>query len=177
MLLPYATAITALFIVGALFGFFFLAPSFIQGFFPFYNAVDALPYIPIMDFYNIIFFTVLVSGFLFIIPVFFVLLVKFNVIKTKMVTGKRKWIYLAMVIAAMLISPGATPMGDLILFIALTVLFEASIFIAKIFETNNPYDSEPKLSIWLSRTKTCSYCKSAVDSEFGFCPKCKRAVK
>ncbi len=115
MLFPYVTSVTALFIVGALFGFFFLAPSFIQGFFPFYYAVGALPYIPIMDFYNIVFFTVLISGGLFTVPVFFVILVKFNIIKTNLITGKRKWIYLGMVIAAMLISPGATPMGDLIL--------------------------------------------------------------
>jgi sec-independent protein translocase protein TatC len=177
MLLPYVTSITALFITGALFGFFFLAPAFIQGFFPFYNAVGALPYVPIMDFYNIIFFTVLVSGFLFIIPVFFVILVKFNIIQTKMVSGKRKWIYLGIIIAAMLISPGSTPMGDLILFIAVATLFELSILVGKIFEAKRPDASEPKLLAWFASTKTCSYCHSSVDSGFDFCPKCRRAMK
>jgi len=177
MLFPYVTAVTALFIAGGFFGFFFLAPAFIQGFFPFYSAVGALPYIPVMDFYNIIFFTVLVSGFLFIIPVFFVLLVKFNIIKTSLVSGKRKWIYIAMIIAAMLISPGATPIGDLILFIALAVLFELSIFIAKLFEGKNQATAQPTLLNWFAGTKTCSYCHSTFDSGFAFCPNCRRAMK
>ena len=176
MLFPYVTSVTALFIVGALFGFFFLAPSFIQGFFPFYYAVGALPYIPIMDFYNIVFFTVLISGGLFTVPVFFVILVKFNIIKTNLITGKRKWIYLGMVIAAMLISPGATPMGDFILFISLAGLLEASIFIGKLVEAKNKNDSKPKILSWLSSTKTCGYCKATVDSKYEFCPKCRRSI-
>ncbi len=177
MVYPYVAAITALFVVGALFGFFFLAPSFIQGFFPFYNAVGAMPYVPIMDFYNVIFFTILVSGFLFVIPVFFVLLVKFNILKTKMVRGKRKWIYGGLLVAAMLISPGATPMGDLILFIALAALVEASLFIGKIFEAKNNNSSKSMLQNWLS-TRTCGYCNSRVDAnKAGFCPNCRRSVK
>ena len=178
MIFPYVTAITVLFIVGTLFGFFFLAPSFIQGFFPFYYAVGAIPYIPIMDFYNVIFFTVIVSGFLFIIPVFFVILVKFNIIKTRMVSGKRKWIYIGMVVAALFISPGATPIGDLILFIALAVLFEASIFIARFFEKKTDDGSKPKLLAWFSGNQTCKYCHELVDSgKSDFCLKCKRAIK
>ncbi len=177
MLFPYVTAITVLFIVGCLFGFFFLSPAFIQGFFPFYSAVGALPVIPIMDFYSLIFFTVLVSGFLFIIPVFFVLLVKFNIIKTKAVSGKRKWIYVGMLVAAMLISPGATPMGDLILFLALVGLLEASLFVGKIFETQRTDDSKSRLEIWWSGTKSCSYCHSTVNSDFDFCPNCRRSLR
>jgi len=178
MLFPYVTAITVLFIVGALFGFFFLAPSFIQGFFPFYSAVGALPYISIMDFYSVIFFTVIISGFLFIIPVFFVILVKFNIIKTRMVSGKRKWIYVGITVATLLISPGATPMGDLILFIALVALFEVSVFIARFFETKKVDDSTPHLLAWFSSTKTCKYCSAEVNTDkLRFCPNCNRSIK
>ncbi len=176
MLLPYVTAVTALFITGALFGFFFLAPAFISGFFPFYNAVGALPYLSIMDFYGVIFFTVLVSGVLFIIPVFFVVLVKANIIKTKMVSGKRKWIYIGILVAALLISPGATPFGDFILFVALAVLFEVSIFVGRRFEAKTPVNVEPKLVTWFSEPKTCRYCHIQVDVKSGFCPACKRSL-
>ncbi len=177
MIYPYVTAITILFIVGALFGFFFLVPAFIQGFFPFYNAVGALPYVPVMDFYNVIFFTVLVSGFLFIIPVFFVLLVKFNIIKTSMVSGKRKWIYIGLVIAAMLISPGATPIGDLVLFIALAALVETSLLVGKIFEAKNHSAQRSKLQLWFS-TKACKYCSATVDTDkMDFCPNCRRSIR
>lgn len=178
MIFPYATAMTVLFAGGALFGFFFLAPSFIQGFFPFYYAVGAIPYIQIMDFYNIIFFTVLVSGFLFVIPIFFILLVKFNIIRTRMVTGKRKWIYVGMLVAALLISPGATPIGDFILFVALAILFEASIFIGKFQESKIPENSTPLLVKWFGGQTTCRFCKANVDSSStDFCLNCKRSIK
>lgn len=178
MIFPYVTAITVLFIVGALFGFFFLAPSFIQGFFPFYYAVGAIPYIQIMDFYNVVFFTVLVSGFLFMIPVFFILSVKFNIIKTNMVSGKRKWIYIGMLVAALLISPGATPIGDFILFIALAMLFEVSMFIGKFFESKAPEGSTPMLIKWFGDQTTCRYCHNEVDSSStAFCSNCKRSIK
>ena len=110
---PFVTVVTALFIVGGIFGFFILAPSFIQGFMPFYNAVNAVNLYPLMDFYGVIFFTIIVSGVLFTIPAFFVLLVKSGIMHTKTVTKNRKYIYAGLVIAAMLISPGATPLGDL----------------------------------------------------------------
>ena len=80
---PFVTVVSVLFIIGAFFGFFFLAPSFIQGFLPFYTAVNAVPLFPIMDFYNTIFFTIIVSGVIFTIPAFFVLLVKFGIVHTK----------------------------------------------------------------------------------------------
>ena len=80
---PFVSIVTALFAVGTVFGFFFLAPSFIQGFFPFYDAVNAVKMFPITDFYNTIFFTIIISGVLFTFPAFFVLLVKFGDITYK----------------------------------------------------------------------------------------------
>ena len=43
---PFVSIVTVLFVFGAIFGFFFLAPSFIQGFIPFYTAVNALEIFP-----------------------------------------------------------------------------------------------------------------------------------
>jgi len=174
---PYVSAVTILFVVGALFGFFFLAPSFIQGFFPFYDAVNALKMFPIMDFYTTVFFTVIVSGLLFTIPVFFVLLVKFNIVKTKMITGKRKYVYAGLAICAMLISPGATPAGDLYLFIALALLFEVSIAIGKRFEFNSEPSTQSFIQAKLFPTPTCRFCKSLADIDASFCPSCKRSIR
>jgi sec-independent protein translocase protein TatC len=179
MMFPYVAAVTVLFIVGAIFGFLFLAPSFIQGFFPFYNAVGAIPYIPIMDFYNTVFFTIIISGLLFTIPVFFVILVKFNIIQTKMITGKRKYIYAGLGIAAMLISPGATPAGDLYLFIALMILFESSIFIGKAVERSKGQSSQASfIQTKLFQTATCRFCKAdSLDENSNFCPNCQKSIK
>jgi sec-independent protein translocase protein TatC len=171
---PFVSIVTALFVVGAFFGFFFLAPSFIQGFIPFYNAVNAVELFPIMDFYNTVFFTILISGFLFTIPAFFVVLVKFGVIHTKSISKQRKYIYAGLAIAAMLISPGATPLGDLYLFVALLLLVEVSLFVGKRYENKlGNANSQSLLSKWFSGP-TCKFCQAKVEENQRYCPNCKR---
>jgi sec-independent protein translocase protein TatC len=171
---PFVTIVSVLFVLGALFGFFFLAPSFIQGFLPFYSAVNAIELFPIMDFYNTIFFTIIISGVLFTIPAFFVLLVKFGILKTKPITKQRKYIYAGLAIAAMLISPGATPIGDLYLFLALLALVEVSLFVGKRYENKlGNGNSQSMLSKWFS-TSTCKFCNSKIEENQHYCPTCKR---
>ena len=175
---PFVTVVTVLFIVGSIFGFFILAPSFIQGFIPFYNAVNAIPIYPLMDFYSIIFFTVITSGLLFTIPAFFVLLVKFGILHTRSVTKHRKYIYLGLIIAAMVISPGATPLGDLYLFVALLLLVELSVFAGKYYERKQgKTNSQSMLSSWFGSQTTCKYCKATVSENSQFCPVCKRYLR
>ena len=172
---PFVSIVTALFAVGAVFGFFFLAPSFIQGFFPFYDAVNAVKIFPIMDFYNTIFFTIIISGVLFTIPAFFVLLVRFGILHTKTITKQRKYIYAGLGIVAMLISPGATPQGDLYLFIALIMLIELSVFAGKRYEHKlGNANAQSMLSKWFSPAPTCRFCNSQIKENSRYCPNCKR---
>ncbi len=171
---PFVSIVTVLFVFGAIFGFFFLAPSFIQGFIPFYTAVNALELFPIMDFYSTVFMTIIISGILFTIPAFFVLLVRFGVLHTKSVTKQRKYIYAGLVIAALMISPGATPIGDLYLFLALLALIEVSIFVGKIFENRQANtNSQSLLSKWFN-PPTCKFCRSTIEENQSYCPNCKR---
>ncbi len=173
-ILPFVSIVTVLFVIGAVFGFFFLAPAFIQGFIPFYTAVNAVQLFPIMDFYNTIFFTIIVSGFLFTIPAFFVLLVKFGILHTKSITKQRKYIYAGLAIAAMFISPGATPIGDLYLFVALLALVEVSLFVGKRYENKMGNGSaQSLLSKWFS-VSTCKFCNSTLEENQQYCPNCKR---
>jgi sec-independent protein translocase protein TatC len=174
---PFVTIVTVLFVLGAFFGFFFLAPSFIQGFLPFYSAVNAIEIFPIMDFYNTIFFTIIISGFIFTIPAFFVILVKFGILKTKPITKQRKYIYAGLAIAAMLISPGATPIGDLYLFLALLALVEVSLFVGMRYEKKSGgSNSQSMLSKWFS-TSTCKFCNSKIGENEYYCPTCRRYLK
>jgi sec-independent protein translocase protein TatC len=174
---PFVSIVSVLFVLGALFGFYFLAPSFIQGFIPFYNAVNAIELFPIMDFYNTIFFTIIISGFIFTIPAFFALLVKFGVIHTKAITKQRKYIYAGLAIAAMLISPGATPIGDLYLFLALLALVEVAVFVGRRFEKRmGDGEGQSLLSKWLTPTKNCKYCNSEIKEDAHFCSNCNRFV-
>jgi sec-independent protein translocase protein TatC len=174
---PFLTAVTILFAFGAVFGFFFLAPSFVQGFKPFFDAVNAAPLYPLMDFYSMIFSTIIISGVVFTIPAFFVLLVKFGILHTKTVTKNRKYIYGGVVIAALLISPGATPLGDLYLFLSLAALVEVSIFMGKRFEhKSGTANSQSALSKWLAPAPKCRFCNSQIQENSRYCPSCKRSI-
>lgn len=128
-----------------------------------------------MDFYNMVFFTVIISGLVFTIPAFFVLLVKFRILHTKTVTKQRKYIYAGLIIAALLISPGATPLGDLYVFLALVTLIEISILAGKSFERKSgTAGGQSALSKWLAPPSTCKFCKTQINANSGYCPSCKR---
>jgi sec-independent protein translocase protein TatC len=171
---PFVAAVTALFVVGALFGYFFLFPTFISSLFPFFSAVGAEMMLSIIDFYNMLFLTILMSGLIFTIPAFFVLLVKFGIIRTSMFRNKRKYVYAGLIIAALFISPAAPPQGDLYLFIALAALFEISMLIGRRYER----DAAPApVSLKLFSNPTCRFCKKEVDSDASFCPQCKRSIR
>ncbi len=173
---PFITIVSLLFVAGALFGFFFLVPAFIQGFFPFYVAVNAVKLFPLMDFYSLVLFSILISGILFTFPAFFVMLVKFHIIGTKTFTKQRKYIYAALIVAALLISPGATPQGDLYLFLMLVVLVEGSFLVGRRYEKQlkTTSDSQSLLSKWFSPVGRCKYCDSKVPENSRHCPSCKR---
>jgi sec-independent protein translocase protein TatC len=174
---PFVSVVSVLFISGALFGYFFLFPTFIYSMFPFFSAVGAAMMFSIMDFYNILFFTIIVSGLIFTIPAFFVLLVKFGVINTNMFRNKRKYIYAGLVVAALFISPGATPQGDLVLFIALALLVEASLLIGRRYEGKTNVDIQKPATLKLFSNPTCKFCQKEVESDASFCPTCKRSIK
>ena len=172
---PFISAVSILFVAGAVFGFFFLAPSFIQGFFPFYRAIGVQELIPVMDFYNTIFSTIIISGVLFTIPAFFVILVRFRIIHTKTFTKQRKYIYAGLGIAAMLISPGATPQGDLYLFLALVLLVEVSLLIGRRFESKTGPTNTPAILKIFSKP-TCKFCNAEINESSKFCPNCRKLL-
>lgn len=133
---PFIASALALFIAGAVFGFFVLFPVFIQSMLPFFNTVGAAPYVSVSDFYGMFMFTTLAAGLLFTFPVWLVLLVKIGVIKTQLLTKNRKYLYLIIFIATMLITPGNSPQENVAFFVPLILLFESGIGVGKIVERN-----------------------------------------
>ena len=77
----------------------------------------------------------------------------------------------------MLISPGATPIGDLYLFVALILLVELSVFAGKRYERKlGNADAQSLLSKWFSPVKACKYCNAEIQENSQFCPNCKRFI-
>ena len=143
---PFLASFTALFIAGIIFGYKILTPLIIWGTLLFFPSVQASPQILINNFYQIIFLTTLASGFSFTLPIFFVLLVKFGILSTGIVTRNRKFIYVALYIIAAFLTPDGTIVGDLILFIPLAILLEIGVQFAKRYE-------KPKAEILHDNTK------------------------
>jgi len=167
---PFVASVAILFIIGIIFGFFILFPFFVMSMFPFFTAVGAELIFSLMDFYNTLFFTVIVTGLVFASPAFFVILVKYGILRTDMFRQKRKYLYLALIALAMLISPGASPQGNLFLFVPMAILFEAGLFVGRRYETKG----KVRTVNWFSNPK-CKFCNAALSDNSTFCPKCKRS--
>ncbi len=167
---PFVAIVFILFVTGALFGFFFLFPFFIWSMFPFFSAVGAELIFSLMDFYSILFLASISMGLIFTFPPFFVLLIKYGILHTDTFRRNRKYLYLGLVIVAMFISPGASPQGNLIMFLPMVTLFEAGLFFGRRYEKKG----EVRHISWFSNPK-CKFCNADLSDNPTFCPQCQRS--
>lgn len=170
---PFITSFTVLFLIGAAFGYRILAPFMIWAMIPFFNVAGATPFVYAMDFYQLVFMTTVATGFSFTLPVFFVLLVRFGIIKTSYVTTRRRYIYAVMYIVCAVVTPDGGPLGDLALFVPMVVLLELAVLFAKRYEKNRPEPFSPALEK-PSYTK-CRFCGALQTSPLSFCPSCGKS--
>jgi sec-independent protein translocase protein TatC len=172
---PFVISFTILFLIGAVFGYKILAPFMIWAMIPFFSITKATPIIYVMDFYNLVFVTTLATGFSFTLPVFFVLLVRFGILKTSYVTSRRRYIYAALYIIVAVITPDGGPLADVALFVPMVLLLELAVFFSKRYENK-------KNVIGARRPRTdkpvsikCKFCGELLNEPSGFCPVCGRS--
>lgn len=170
---PFVASFTILFLIGAVFGYKVLAPFMLWAMIPFFKLTNAIPIIYVMDFYNLVFITTLVTGFSFTLPVFFVLLVKFGILKTAYVTTRRRYIYAAMYVITAVVTPDGGPLADVALFVPMVFLLELAVFFGKRYEKNMP-------RVYKARTgkptyAKCKFCGGLLSSPTGFCPACRKS--
>src|SRR3972149_2802713 len=79
---PFVTGFSLLFLAGTVFGYFILLVVGVKGTLLFLPITGAAPLVNIWDFYSLVFLTILMTGFLFTLPVFLVLVVKFGIMGT-----------------------------------------------------------------------------------------------
>ncbi len=168
---PFVTGFSLLYLAGALFGFFILLPFIIVGSLFFLQLTGAAPLLNIDEFYNLVFFTVIISGFSFTFPVFLVLLVKFHIIGTSALTRNRKYTWAGLYILTAVITPDGGPLADLALFVPIIILFEGAIMVAKRYEKTHPMEEErPEPAIL-----RCSFCGGPIDPGGVFCGRCGKS--
>jgi sec-independent protein translocase protein TatC len=169
---PFIASFSILFLIGGAFGYKILAPFMIWAMVPFFNIAGAVPFINAMDFYNLVFVTTLATGFSFTLPVFFVLLVRFGILKTSYVTTRRRYIYAAMYVITAVITPDGGPLADVALFIPMVLLLELAVLFGKRYEKKGErYRPEPAKPVF---TK-CRFCGELLIARSGFCPACGKA--
>lgn len=170
---PFVASFTLLFLIGAVFGYKVLAPFMLWAMLPFFRLTGAVAIIYVMDFYSLVFITTLTSGFSFTMPVFFVLLVRFGIIKTSYVTTRRRYIYAALYIITAVITPDGGPIADLALFVPMAILLELAVFFGKRYEKGSRVLYRP-VEEKTSYIK-CRFCGALLSDRLGFCPECDRA--
>jgi sec-independent protein translocase protein TatC len=169
-LYPFVTAFSILFVSGALFAFFVLLPFVFLFSLPFFSAVGFSTFVYADDFFNLIFFVMIASGFAFTIPAIFVLLVKLHVMGTSALRKNRKYVWAATLIATALASPDGGPLADVALFVPMIILIEGAMWFAK------RYEKEGVAGVRLSTDETkCSYCGGQIDPGGVFCGLCGKA--
>lgn len=118
------------------------------------------------------FITTLAIGLIFTFPAFFTILVKYGVIGTAILRRNRKYLYLALFILAMIITPGSSPHSNLILFVPMVPLVEIGIFFGRRYEKKE----KVKRARWFWQEPTCKFCGARLSTSL-FCPKCGRAQR
>ena len=168
MVYPVITSATALFAVGILFGYFILARFIFIAMVPFYSATGLTPpyLIAISDFMAIVFLSVLFSGLAFVTPVFVYLLIRFGVVPPSFFSKNRVLIWAATYIVTAIITPDGGPVLDVLLFVPVIALLEASVFIGRRYVKQGERQEGPK----------CSYCGEPFSQPRLFCPNCGRSV-
>jgi len=170
---PFVVSFTALFIVGSLFGYRILAPFMLWAMIPFFRLTGAVPIIYVMDFYNLVFVTTITSGFSFTLPVFFVLLVKFGIVKTSYVTSRRKYVYAALYVITAVVTPDGGPIADIALFVPMAILLELAVYFGKRIERKQGprLGIERKKPVYLK----CKFCGALLVQKSSFCPECGKS--
>jgi sec-independent protein translocase protein TatC len=170
---PFVISFTSLFIIGAAFGYRILAPFILWAQLPFFSLAGASPIINVIDFYNMVFITTLTAGFSFTLPVFFVLLVKFGILKTSYVTTRRRYIYAVLYIVTAVVTPDGGPIADVALFIPMAILLELAVFFGKRYEKSGRVEYRPSQEK-PSYTK-CKFCGALLTKADDFCSECDKA--
>lgn len=168
---PFIVSFSILFVVGAAFGYKIIAPFTMWAMIPFFNIAGATPFVYVMDFYNLVFVTALATGFSFTMPVFFVLLVRFGIVKTSYVTSRRRYIYAAMYVLTAIVTPDGGPLADLALFAPMVLLLEVAVLFGRRYEKKGAVTRRPIGPVGVK----CRFCGELLANRAGFCARCGRA--
>lgn len=128
MALPW---ITLMFLAGFAFGYFVLLPPATNFLLSFMTDV-ARPEIKIDNYVSIVTRLLVAIGVVFEMPVIITFLARLGIVKPEMLSRRRRWAIVVAFILAAIITPTFDPINQSLVAIPLIILYEMSIWLAKI---------------------------------------------
>lgn len=139
LILPW---IALMFLGGVAFGYFILIPPATR-FLISFGADIATPEIRIGNYVAIVARLLLAIGFVFEMPVITTFLARLGVLKPKWLADKRKGAIIVAFILAAIITPTFDPINQSLVAVPLIVLYEMSIWLAKLVQKKEPVEVSP----------------------------------
>lgn len=134
-LLSFIVPFLSLFAFGVAYGYVFIAPITFR--ILSYLAITWTPaelVITLDDFIGMTLGILVISGFFFTIPLFFIMAVRAGIIDTEFVAKRRKYLYGGLLILLVFLTADPTIVSDFLLFIPFFVLMEGAIIVARRYE-------------------------------------------
>jgi sec-independent protein translocase protein TatC len=127
----FVAGFMVLFVFGIVMAYLAIMPLTMRIILWFIKSGGAEPLINIKDFYAMVITLTIGSGFLYTIPVFLVLLVQVGILPANFIEGKRKIVYVAILVVTAVITPDPTIVTDIIILVPFIILFETAVLVAK----------------------------------------------
>jgi len=143
LILPW---ITLMFSAGVAFGYFILIPP-ATNFLLTFGSDIATPMIKIGNYISIVTRLLVASGAVFETPVIILFLARIGIVKAKMLSSKRRHAIVAAFILAALITPTFDPINQTLVAAPLIVLYEMSIWLAKLVQPKEAPVVTPESSL------------------------------
>ena len=141
--LPFLLSVPVLFIAGVVFSYFVVVPAATE-FLLNFNQDDFNIQVRASEYYSFFVLTLIALGLMFQVPMGVVAVTRLGIITPQQLSHNRRYAYLALAVAAMLL-PGTDPVTMLIELAPLLALFELSLVLARLVGTPaEPAASAPK---------------------------------
>jgi len=172
LLYPFVGSTTALFLVGLLFGYYFLAKFLIFALAPFYLATQISFQVDAAAFYYVVFLIIGATGVAFTSPVFVYTLIRLRVLEANFFSRNRVIIWLAIwVITGLFLTPDGGPLLDFVIFIPIVALVEIAVALGRRSVREDEGRAEKP-----RRVLKCPSCGAALDRPMLFCRNCGKSV-
>ena len=130
----FTASFSLLFLTGVLFGYLIVVPTTFRMLLASTLFLGLVPRYEFTSFFSLILGGLAMTGLMFTFPVFFVTLVKAGIVKTSLVTKARRYLYAGVFILIAIATPDPTIVSDVIIFLPVLLLTEASIVVGKRIE-------------------------------------------